>query len=122
MKIIATNNAPQAVGPYSQGIVANGFLFVSGQIPLNEKGEIVGGIETQTKQVLSNLKAILAASDLEFKDVVKTTIFLDNMSDFDVVNKIYAQVFGEHKPARSTVEISKLPKNALIEIELIAKI
>lgn len=122
MKIIATNNAPQAVGPYSQGIVANGFLFVSGQIPLNKKGEIVGGIETQTKQVLSNLKAILAASDLEFKDVVKTTIFLNNMSDFDVVNKIYAQVFGEHKPARSTVEISKLPKNALIEIELIAKI
>ena len=122
MKVISTNNAPKAIGPYSQGILANGFLFISGQIPLDEKGTLVeGGIEAQAKQSLSNLKAILSACDLEFKDVVKTTIFLTNMSDFDAVNQIYANTFGEHKPARSTIEVSKLPKGALVEIELIAK-
>ncbi|NLK67150.1 MAG: RidA family protein [Campylobacteraceae bacterium] len=122
MKVIATNSAPQAIGPYSQGILANGFLFVSGQVPLNSKGEFVeGGIEAQTKQSLANLKAILSAADLEFKDVVKTTIFLADMGDFDIVNKIYAEAFGEHKPARSTIEVAKLPKGALVEIELIAK-
>ncbi|AKT90194.1 reactive intermediate/imine deaminase [Campylobacter ureolyticus RIGS 9880] len=122
MKVIKTLEAPAAIGPYSQAIKANGFLFVSGQIPLTPNGELAGDdIKTQTKQVLKNLKAILKEADLSLKDAVKTTIFLKNMDDFSVVNEIYAQAFKEHKPARSTVEISKLPKDVLIEIELIAK-
>lgn len=122
MKVIKTLEAPAAIGPYSQAIKANGFLFVSGQIPLTPNGELAGDdIKTQTKQVLKNLKAILKEADLSLKDTVKTTIFLKNMDDFSVVNEIYAQAFKEHKPARSTIEISKLPKDVLIEIELIAK-
>lgn len=122
MKFIKTLEAPAAIGPYSQAIKANGFLFVSGQIPLTPNGELAGDdIKTQTKQVLKNLKAILKEADLSLKDAVKTTIFLKNMDDFSVVNEIYAQAFKEHKPARSTIEISKLPKDVLIEIELIAK-
>lgn len=122
MKVIKTLEAPAAIGPYSQAIKANGFLFVSGQIPLTPNGELAGDdIKTQTKQVLKNLKSILKEADLSLKDAVKTTIFLKNMDDFSVVNEIYAQAFKEHKPARSTVEISKLPKDVLIEIELIAK-
>lgn len=122
MKVIKTLEAPAAIGPYSQAIKANGFLFVSGQIPLTPNGELAGDdIKTQTKQVLKNLKAILKEADLSLKDAVKTTIFLKSMDDFSVVNEIYAQAFGEHKPARSTIEISKLPKDVLIEIELIAK-
>lgn len=122
MKVIKTLEAPAAIGPYSQAIKANGFLFVSGQIPLTPNGELAGDdIKTQTKQVLKNLKAILKEADLSLKDAVKTTIFLKNMDDFSVVNEIYAQAFKEHKPARSTIEISKLPKDVLVEIELIAK-
>ncbi|MCZ6103285.1 RidA family protein [Campylobacter ureolyticus] len=122
MKVIKTLEAPAAIGPYSQAIKANGFLFVSGQIPLTPNGELAGDdIKTQTKQVLKNLKSILKEADLSLKDTVKTTIFLKNMDDFSVVNEIYAQAFKEHKPARSTIEISKLPKDVLIEIELIAK-
>ncbi|WP_311337731.1 RidA family protein [Campylobacter ureolyticus] len=123
MKVIKTLEAPAAIGPYSQAIKANGFLFVSGQIPLTPNGELAGDdIKTQTKQVLKNLKSILKEADLSLKDTVKTTIFLKNMDDFSVVNEIYAQAFKEHKPARSTIEISKLPKDVLIEIELIAKV
>ena len=122
MKVIKTLEAPAAIGPYSQAIKANGFLFISGQIPLTPNGELVGDdIKTQTKQVLKNLKSILKEANLSLKDAVKTTIFLKNMDDFSVVNEIYAQAFKEHKPARSTIEISKLPKDVLIEIELIAK-
>ncbi len=123
MKVIKTLEAPAAIGPYSQAIKANGFLFVSGQIPLTPNGELAGDdIKTQTKQVLKNLKAILKEADLSLKDAVKTTIFLKNMDDFSIVNEIYAQAFKEHKPARSTIEISKLPKDVLVEIELIAKV
>lgn len=123
MKAIKTLEAPAAIGPYSQAIKANGFLFVSGQIPLTPNGELAGDdIKTQTKQVLKNLKAILKEADLSLKDTVKTTIFLKSMDDFSIVNEIYAQAFGEHKPARSTIEISKLPKDVLVEIELIAKV
>ncbi len=123
MKVIKTLEAPAAIGPYSQAIKANGFLFVSGQIPLTPNGELAGDdIKTQTKQVLKNLKAILKETDLSLKDAVKTTIFLKSMDDFSIVNEIYAQAFGEHKPARSTIEISKLPKDVLVEIELIAKV
>lgn len=122
MKVIKTLEAPAAIGPYSQAIKANGFLFVSGQIPLTPNGELAGDdIKTQTKQVLKNLKAILKEADLSLKDAVKTTIFLKSMNDFSIVNEIYTQAFKEHKPARSTIEISKLPKDVLIEIELIAK-
>ena len=122
MKVIKTLEAPAAIGPYSQAIKANGFLFVSGQIPLTPNGELAGDdIKAQTKQVLKNLKAILKEADLSLKDTVKTTIFLKSMDDFSIVNEIYAQAFGEHKPARSTIEISKLPKDVLVEIELIAK-
>ena len=122
MKVIKTLEAPAAIGPYSQAIKANGFLFISGQIPLTPNGELAGDdIKTQTKQVLKNLKSILKEADLSLKDTVKTTIFLKNMDDFSVVNEIYEQAFKEHKPARSTIEISKLPKDVLIEIELIAK-
>lgn len=122
MKVIKTLEAPAAIGPYSQAIKANGFLFISGQIPLTPNGELVGDdIKTQTKQVLKNLKSILKEADLSLKDTVKTTIFLKNMDDFSIVNEIYEQAFKEHKPARSTIEISKLPKDVLIEIELIAK-
>ncbi|MCR8700043.1 RidA family protein [Campylobacter ureolyticus] len=123
MKVIKTLEAPAAIGPYSQAIKANGFLFVSGQIPLTPNGELAGDdIKAQTKQVLKNLKAILKEADLSLKDTVKTTIFLKSMDDFSIVNEIYAQAFGEHKPARSTIEISKLPKDVLVEIELIAKV
>lgn len=123
MKVIKTLEAPAAIGPYSQAIKANGFLFVSGQIPLTPNGKLAGDdIKAQTKQVLKNLKAILKEADLLLKDTVKTTIFLKSMDDFSIVNEIYAQAFGEHKPARSTIEISKLPKDVLVEIELIAKV
>lgn len=122
MKVIKTLEAPAAIGPYSQAIKANGFLFISGQIPLTPNGELAGDdIKAQTKQVLKNLKSILKEADLSLKDTVKTTIFLKNMDDFSIVNEIYEQAFKEHKPARSTIEISKLPKDVLIEIELIAK-
>ena len=122
MKVINTTNAPAAIGPYSQAIKANGFLFVSGQIPLTPNGELAGDdIKTQTKQILKNLKSILKEAHLSLKDTVKTTIFLKSMDDFSIVNEIYAQAFKEHKPARSTIEISKLPKDVLVEIELIAK-
>ncbi|MDU7069983.1 RidA family protein [Campylobacter ureolyticus] len=123
MKVIKTLEAPAAIGPYSQAIKANGFLFISGQIPLTPNGELAGDdIKTQTKQVLKNLKSILKEADLSLKDTVKTTIFLKNMDDFSIVNEIYEQAFKEHKPARSTIEISKLPKDVLVEIELIAKV
>ncbi|MBQ9292098.1 MAG: RidA family protein [Campylobacter sp.] len=123
MQIISTHSAPQAIGPYSQAIIANGFLFTSGQIALKPDGSFVDGdIKAQTEQVLANLKAVLAACDTEVKNVVKTTIFLANMDDFAVVNEIYGATFSEHKPARSCVAVKMLPKGALIEIELIAKV
>lgn len=121
MKFIATNEAPEAIGPYSQAIEANGFIYTSGQIALTEKGVMAGeDIENQTHQVMKNLFYVLETAGAHFKDVVKTTIFLVDMKDFEKVNKIYAHYFGEHKPARSTVAVKTLPKNALIEIECIA--
>ncbi|NLY03785.1 MAG: RidA family protein [Campylobacter sp.] len=123
MKVISTNKAPGAIGPYSQAIEANGFLFISGQIPFTADGKLAGeDIKSQTKQVLANLEAILSQAGLGFKDAVKTTIFLSDMGDFDVVNEVYGAKFSEHKPARSTIEVSKLPKNVKVEIELIAKV
>lgn len=120
--VISTNGAPRAIGPYSQAIKANGFLFVSGQIPLDPvSGQIVyGGIELQTYQVLNNLKAILAHEGLTCDDVVKATVFLKDLEDFEVVNKVYAQYFTNEPPARACVQVAKLPRDVSVEIEVIA--
>ena len=121
MKEIATKEAPQAIGPYSQAIEANGFIFTSGQIALTPEGELVkGDVEIQAHQVMKNLYYVLEAAGAHFKDVVKTTIYLANMNDFEKVNEVYAHYFGLHKPARSTVAVKTLPKNVLVEIECIA--
>ena len=120
MKIILTKKAPVAIGPYSQAIRVDNFLFCSGQIGIDpEKGELVAGLEDQVKQALDNLKTIITAAGFNLKDVVKTTLYLKNIADFSCVNKIYRDFFGDHKPARSTVEVSDLPKGALFEIEAI---
>lgn len=120
--VISTQAAPQAIGPYSQAIKANGFLFISGQIPLDPvTGEVVyGGIEMQTQQVLNNLKGILQQEGLSFANAVKTTVFLQDMNDFAAMNKIYAEYFQTEPPARSTVQVAKLPRNVAVEIELVA--
>lgn len=122
MKKIATNNAPAAIGPYSQAIFANGFLFSSGQIAINpQTGELVdGGITAQTRQVFANLGEVLKAIQMGFEDVVKTTVFLTDMNDFGQMNAIYSEFFTQNLPARSAVAVKTLPKGALIEIELIA--
>jgi len=118
---IQTTEAPTAIGPYSQAIRTGEFVFVSGQIPLRPDGSgPVDGIDAQTHQVLTNLKAILHAAGLELSDVVKTTIFLTDLANFQVVNEIYAEFFGEPHPARSTIQVVALPKGALVEIEAIA--
>ena len=120
-KIITSNNAPKAIGPYSQAIVLNNVLYTSGQIGLDpQTGDLKIGIEEQVKQVMENLKALLKEADMDFSNVVKTTIFLKSMKDFALVNQIYASYFNENPPARSCVEVSALPKGALVEIELIA--
>ena len=121
-KVISTANAPQAIGPYSQAIEAGGFIFGSGQIPLiPAPGELVeGSVEVQTARVLENLKAILEAAGSSLESVVKTTVYITNMDDFTKVNGIYGQYFQENPPARVCVEVSKLPKGALVEIDVIA--
>ncbi|MDR3348181.1 MAG: RidA family protein [Acidaminococcales bacterium] len=121
-KIINAPGAPQAIGAYSQAVKANGFLFVSGQIPLDSvTGDLVyGGVPVQTHQILANIKSILAAEALSFADVVKSTVFLVNMDDFKTVNDIYAQYFKEAPPARSCVQAARLPRGAEVEIEIIA--
>ncbi|KDQ18191.1 hypothetical protein BOTBODRAFT_29532 [Botryobasidium botryosum FD-172 SS1] len=118
---VVTENAPAAIGPYSQAIKAGPFVFLSGCIPLSPSGNVVeGGIEEQTTQVLKNLKAVVEASGSRLDRVVKTTVFLKSMDDFASLNKIYSEFFGTHKPARSTVEVSRLPKDVLVEIECVA--
>src|SRR5439155_24437215 len=121
-KIISTTEAPAAIGPYSQAVRSGSFLFCSGQIPLDPKsGEIVPGyITAQTRQVLDNMAAVLRAEGLSFDNVVKTTIFLTNLSDFQKVNEIYGSYSKQDPPARSTVQVSALPKGANVEIEVIA--
>lgn len=124
MKTISTANAPAAIGPYAQGNIAGGLLFASGQIPLDpETGEIVGlTIEEQTAQVMKNVAAILEAAGTDFDHVVKTTCFLNDMNDFAAFNAEYAKSFGEVRPARSAVAVEKLPKGALVEVEVIAEV
>lgn len=119
-QIISTSDAPAAIGPYSQAVRVGQFLFASGQLGLDPAtGELPEGIEAQTRQALANMQAVLAAAGATPKDVVKTTIFLVDMADFAVVNRIYAEIFGEEPPARSTVQVAALPKNGLVEIEMI---
>ncbi len=121
MKVIQTNNAPAAVGPYSQAIELDNLVFASGQIAINPAtGEIPEGIEAQAHQALKNAKAVIEASGAKWENVVKTTVFITNVNDFGKVNEIYATYFKQPYPARSCVEISKLPKGALIEVEVIA--
>jgi len=122
-KIISTKNAPQAIGPYSQAIAANGFLFISGQLGVTPSGEFAGAdVKSQTQRSLQNLRAILSEAGLSFENAVKTTIFLADIADFAAVNEIYAEFFNEPYPARSTVAVKTLPKGGLVEIELIAAI
>jgi len=123
MKIISTTGAPAAIGPYSQAMQVGDMLYTSGQIALTPAGEMVNGdIHDQAHQVLKNLGEVLAAAGATYSDVIKTTIFLADMDDFLAVNTVYAEYFGDHKPARSTVAVRTLPKSAKVEIECIAKL
>ena len=119
---ISTPGAPRAIGPYSQGVTANGLLFTAGQVGFDpESGELVdGGIAEQTLRVLQNLRAILRAGGADVAAVVKTTVYLVDMADFALMNEVYAEFFGEHRPARSTVAVASLPRGARVEIEAVA--
>ncbi|HVH39650.1 MAG TPA: RidA family protein [Gemmatimonadaceae bacterium] len=123
VQIIHADGAPAAIGPYAQATVAGGFLFTAGQIPLDPKSmEVVAGdIEPQTRQVMANLGAVLAKAGLGWGDVVKTTVFLQDMADFPRFNEIYAAALGDARPARSTVQVAALPRGVIVEVELIAK-
>lgn len=122
METLHHPDAPQAVGPYAQAIAAGGFVFCSGQTPLVPATMRIEAttIEEQTRQVLNNLRTVLASRSLGLEDIVKTTVFLKNFADFQRMNAVYAEVFGPHQPARTTVEVSRLPLEALVEIECIA--
>ena len=123
MKVIQTPNAPAAIGPYSQAMVVGDLLFTSGQIPLRADGTLNDGdIAAQTTQVLANLKAVIEAAGSSLNQVVKTTVFMKNLDDFVAMNKIYADMFGSHTPARSTVQVAKLPRDVLVEIEAIVSL
>lgn len=121
MKTVQTNAAPAAIGPYSQGVIANNLFYSSGQIPLTSDGDLVtGDIKVQTHQVFSNLKAVLAEAGASLETVIKATVFLKDMNDFGSFNEVYGHYFSEHKPARSCVEVARLPKDVAVEIEVIA--
>ena len=124
LDFVATARAPKAIGPYSQAVLVNGFLFTAGQVALDpDKGELVaGGIAEQTERALENLRAILTAAHSDFSQVVKTTVFLVDMADFTAMNEVYARAFGDHRPARSTVAVAALPRGARVEIEVIAAV
>jgi 2-iminobutanoate/2-iminopropanoate deaminase len=124
LKTIASEQAPRAIGPYSQAVEAGGFLFTAGQIPLDPAtmALVSGDITAQTERVFDNLEAVLREAGLGLADVVKATVFLADMDDFPRVNDVYARRFGEHRPARSTVAVARLPKDARVEIDLVAKV
>jgi 2-iminobutanoate/2-iminopropanoate deaminase len=123
MKQVQTDKAPKAIGPYSQAIVTNGMVFCSGQIGLTTAGELTAeDIETQTQQVIQNLKAVLEAAGSSLDKVVKTTCYLTDLTEFQTFNTVYETYFATTKPARATIEVSKLPKNAKVEIEAIAEL
>ena len=122
MQTVHTDNAPAAIGPYSQAIVANGFVFTAGQVPFDPTSMqlVEGDIATQTEQVMRNLTAILRQAGADLHTVVKTTVFLRDMNDFAGMNEVYGRHFGDHKPARSTVQVARLPRDAGVEIECVA--
>jgi len=122
IETVATDRGPKAIGPYSQAVRANGFVFLSGQIALDPKTQkiIEGGISVQTERVLENLKGIVEAAGASMQRVVKTTVFLADMNDFAEMNEVYSRYFATHPPARSTVEVSRLPRDVRVEIDLIA--
>ena len=122
IEFIATDAAPKAIGPYSQGVIANGFIFTAGQIALDPATmEIVdGGVKEQTERVMTNLQAVLQSAGSSLSQVVKTTVYLYTMDDFAAMNEVYARWFGGHRPARSTVAAKGLPRNVLVEIEVVA--
>jgi len=122
LKIVKTDKAPTAIGPYSQGIIANGFLFTAGQIAIDPgTGQVIDGdVKAQTHRVLENLANVLSAAGASWRHVVKTTVYLHDMNDFPTVNEIYAGVMGDARPARSTVQVSGLPRGVLVEIDAVA--
>lgn len=121
IKIISSNKLPKVVGPYSHAVVVNNFVYCSGQIGVDPKtGDLTPGVQSQIKQTLNNLKAVLEAAGSDLNHIVKTTIFLKNMADYGVFNQIYGEYFKENKPARATVEVARLPKDCLIEIDAVA--
>ena len=123
MEILNTVNAPQAIGPYSQAIKVNGLMYSSGQIALKPNGEMLeNDIKKQTRQIFANLRAILEDNGGSIESIIKINIFLTDMNDFGIVNVLMAEEFGDHKPVRSTVEVAGLPKNAMIEMDIIAKV
>ena len=124
LKAVKTDKAPGAIGPYSQGIVASGFLFTAGQIAIDPAtGQVVeGDVKVQTEQVLKNLNEVLGAAGCSWRHVVKTTVFLNDMNDFPAVNETYARMLGDAKPARSTVQVAGLPRGVLVEIDAIAEL
>lgn len=121
-KVVHTDRAPEAIGPYSQGVVANGLLFTAGQIALDPaSGQVItGGVAEQTERVFKNLTAVLESAGTSWSNVVKTTVFLQDMKDFPTVNEVYARMVGEARPARSTVAVAGLPRGVLVEIEAVA--
>jgi 2-iminobutanoate/2-iminopropanoate deaminase len=121
-RIVESDAAPAAIGPYSQGIIAGGFLYTAGQIPLDPvtKQVVEGDIVPQTRRVLDNLQAVLAAAGASWKDVVKTTVYLQDMGDFPRMNEVYSAALGDARPARSTVQVAALPRGVLVEIDLVA--
>jgi 2-iminobutanoate/2-iminopropanoate deaminase len=121
VKTVQTDKAPTAIGPYSQGIVANGFLFTAGQIPIDPAtGQVItGNVAAQTERVMANLAAVLATVNATWKDVVKTTVYLHDMNDFPTVNEVYGKALGDARPARSTVQVSALPRAVLVEIDAV---
>jgi 2-iminobutanoate/2-iminopropanoate deaminase len=124
LKIVHTDKAPAAIGPYSQGIVANGFLFTAGQIAIDPAtGQVVtGNVSAQAERVMTNLAAVIATVDASWSDVVKTTVFLNDMADFPAVNEVYGRALGDARPARSTVQVAGLPRGVLVEIEAVVAI
>ncbi len=124
MKLHHSDRAPQAIGPYSQAISIDGWLFTSGQIGLDPAtGDlVVGGFEAEARQVLENLRQVLAAAGCGFQEVVKTTVYVADLADFPLLNRLYGEAMGDHRPARSTVQVAALPKGALVEIDLVAKL
>ena len=124
MKTLHTDSAPEAIGPYSQSVAVDGWLYTAGQVALDpETGELVGpGLEQQARQVFTNLRAVLASAGCRFEHVVRATVYLLDMADFPALNGIYAEAMGDHRPARSTVAVAALPKGARVEIDLVARI